>query len=760
MGSGLTSKSRRIVAALVTGCLLGGAGAALAAGPPPTPVTATIKATHPRLYNIEARLPALRQNACLDSNGQPLPGCTPTREFTDFYNYDIKSGNGEAWNFALMYLLTRNASYATTAIDKVMAEIANGLGQKGYGERQDYYLYGHYYVRNAAVVYDWLYDLLSSTQRATIVNYMNQIVSESTNPQTNPCKYSSGWSQNNPRDNYYYRHVLSAALLAISTYGENPGTVTYQDCTGTGAGPGGTHPLILTYNGVDYTDPLEFVYKKLDDQAIPWIVNREKGGGWREGTNYGRATKILMFEIFQVLRDGGGRNYFDEISFPRQAADFYFYELQPGNVYHYTPGDAPRDPLERSNDSDIHLLRLLVDGLPGTVESDYAQYWLNNYAGLPSDNKKKAFNFFLAAPDHAARDYRLDLPLSYYSPGNGYVNSRSDWTNNAVSVNFTSTARVAEHTHKNQNEFAIFRGDWQTVSGNTYSSSGLNQETQIHNTILVNHDGQRYGEGTGDIIKYEAKPEYTYAVGDASDAYYSNASGWGGGYDKMTDVYQRELVHVQPDVIVVYDRVTPTSAYAGKDVTYLLNSLNKAIIAGRQVTLANGGGKLFQLTVLPTTATLSNVSASDGTRTWWRVEVNDPPAPHHQFLHVLYAAAPGTTSMPVVTLMNESGGQMVGVKVKVAGEDRVLMFSTDPAGTPPAGNLMFDMGATTNAPSLNLLYDMVPLGGYDVEVSDVGGHRRVEVHEGSRYVASAQGVLEFRLPGSAAVVAVSSPAGR
>jgi hypothetical protein len=752
MRHSLKASSGLLLAVTVAGGLILASGPARADDPPApgtTPTATAIKPDHPRLYNITQRLPALRQNACYDANGNKLSGCTPTPEYTDFYNSDIANGSGEPWNFALMYMITHNASYATTAIDKVKAMISDGMGV----ERQDYFLQGHYFVRNAAIVYDWLYDLMSASERAQIVNYMNQVVSESTNPQTNPCRYSSGWSQNNPRDNYYYRHVLSAALLAIATYGENPGTVTYQDCTASG----GTHPLVLTYNGVDYTDPLQFVYAKLDDQAVPWIVGRESGGGWREGTNYGRASKILMLEIFQVLRDGGGRNYFNEIGFPRQAADFFFYELQPGNLYHYTPGDAPRDPLERANDSDLHLLRLLVDGEEGTTESQYAQFWINSYAGLASDKVKKAFNFFLAKQGYPTRDYRLDLPLSYYSPGSGYVNSRSDWTANAVSVNFTSTARVAEHTHKNQNEFAIFRGDWQTVSGNTYSNSGLNQDTQIHNTILVNHDGQHFGEGTGDIIKYEAKPEYTYAVGDASDAYYSNASGWGGGYNKMTTVFQRELVHLQPDVIVVYDRVTPTAAYADKDVTYLLNSKNKAAINGREVTLANGGGKLFQLTVMPAGAAISNVSASDGSASWWRVEVNDPPAPHHQFLHVLYAAAPGATSMPAVTTVTELGNKAVGVKVTVGGQERVLTFSTDPTGASVPGNLMLDLGEG-NAPSLNLLYDMVPLAGYDVQVSVVDGHRRVSVREGTRYVASARGVLEFRIPEAPEQVALSAAA--
>jgi|GEM_PF-886195 len=698
---------------------------------------------HPRLYNVNARIPALRQAACLDANGNPIPNCTPTAEYTDFYAHNIGDGRGDAWTFALMYKLTGNLTYATTAISDVMGNIADGLGSKGSGERQDYFLNGHHYTRNAAVVFDWLYDVLTPSQRSAIMNYMNQIVYESTNPRTNPCKTSSGWSQNNPKDNYYYRHVLSAALLAMATYGENSGSVTFQDCTGSGAGPGGTHPLILTYNGVDYTDPLTFVYAKLDDQAIPYITGRESGGGWREGTNYGRASKILMFEIFQVLRDGGGRNFFNEIDFPRQALRFQLHEFQPDNLYHYTNGDAPRDPLERRNDSDTHQMRLLVDGLDGRVEADYAQFWLNTFAGLPSDRKKKAFNFFLARPNHAERDYRLDLPTNYYAPGMGYVNSRSDWTPNAVSVNFVSTARIANHTHKNQNEFAIFRSGWQTVSGNTYSRSGLHQQTIIHNTIVVNHDGQRYGEGTGDIVKFEATGEYTYAVGDASDAYYSNASGWGSGQDKMTDIYLRELVHLQPDVVVVFDRVTPTSQYASTDVTYLLNSRNKATISGNLTTLANGSGKLFQKTMLPTNATFSNVQSSDGTATWWREEVDSAPAPHHEFLNVLYAGPATASSMPAVSMVSESAGKMVGVQVSMSGEDRVVMFSTDPAGTSPVGDVMFNVGALE--PSVNLLYDLVPGAGYDVVARRTGSSYRVRVMHGSSLIASAAGVLRFRL---------------
>ncbi len=72
---------------------------------------------------------------------------------------------------------------------------------------------------------------------------------------------------------------------------------------------------------------------------------------------------------------------------------------------------------------------------------------------------------------------------------------------------------------------------------------------------------------------------------------------------------------------------------------------------------------------------------------------------------------------------------------------------------------MFDMGAST-APTLNLLYDMIPLGGYDVHVSTVDGHRHVEVREGSEYVASAQGVLEFTVPETPVDAVISAAVGR
>ncbi len=697
-----------------------------------------IPTAHPRLYNIGSRLSLLKAKACRDANGNVIPNCTPTADWNDFLAKNITSGAGEAWTFALAYMVTGNASYATQAIQKVRANIADGLGQRGAAERQDYFLNGHYYIRNAAVVYDWLNNLLTPADKASFVNYMNQMLYEIWNPTTNPCKTSSGWGQNDPKNNYYYRHVLGTALVAIATYQENNGMVTFQDCDGVG----GTLPLKMPFNGVDYGDPLEFTYVKINNQAIPYILSDEAGGGWHEGTNYGRASKILMFEVFTVLRDGGGTNYFSAITFPRESALFHMYCLQPDNVYHYTNGDAPRDPLERANDSDVHLMLLLMDGLSGMRESAYARFWLDTF-GPPVEERIKAAWFYLFYNPAAPRvDYRAELPTRYYASGMSYVNSRSSWSADAVSVNFLSAERIVDHMHRNQNEFAIFYKGWQTVNGNTYLKTGLVQETQYHNTIMINHESQRYGRGTGDIIRYEATPGYTYVVGDASDAYYSNASPWGSGDQKMIDVFQRELVHILPDLVVVFDRVTPTPAFQDREVTYVVNAKNQPAISGRKVTLTNGSGRLIQQTVLPATTQLVPLQRVDGSFSTWRVEESAPIAANYQFLHVLYATESTVADLPPVAAVNVTSGNMVGVQIGGGAEDKVLLFSADPSGAAPGGQIRLQVGMGESG---FMLYDLRPDTGYAIEVTESEGQRTLVVSEGGPVRASAAGVLEFRI---------------
>jgi heparin/heparan-sulfate lyase len=150
-------------------------------------------------------------------------------------------------------------------------------------------------------------------------------------------------------------------------------------------------------------------------------------------------------------------------------------------------------------------------------------------------------------------------------------------------------------------------------------------------------------------------------------------------------LFTREMVYLKPDIFVVFDRVTATSASYKK--RWLLHSVNEPTVSGDTVTVQEGSSRLFVKSLLPAPRTITKVGGSghqfdvNGTNYppsqtvtpdmgAWRFEVSPTvDAQEHQFLHVLYVCGSGTSSMPEARLVE--GEAMVGVEV--AGH--VVMFS-------------------------------------------------------------------------------------
>jgi parallel beta-helix repeat protein len=703
--------------------------------------------SHPRFFMNPQRLADLRAAACRDANGNVIPGCTPTpqwQRFTTWMDICIADPSDcyltNEWHYALRYLITGEMNFANRAISMLEAEIADGLGDHGSDERKGYYLYARDFIRDAAAVYDWLYDLLTPQQRASFIDYMNRIVQEIyvEDEYDNPFYSHDRWAVDNDGNNYYYAFLLGAAYTAVATYGENDFTVPLN---------GNDVPLELYFKKTNtiYTDMLEFVYARYDQEAIPdWIIAHEDGGGWHEGEAYGIAGKHRMFQAFTLLKLAGGRNYFEELDFPRESVHYLLHDVVPGN-YGFDPGgDSGRDKSNKLNPYFRRVALLQAVGLEGTVEGQYIQFWLNHiYPEMePGWSFEKPWDFLLYDHRRPERNWTPDLPLYYHAQGYDWINSRSSWADDAVSVSFISADRIQDHQHKDQNSFVIYRGSgsggWLAIDANRCSgSNGLSKDTRVHNSILVNNEGQRYGYGTGDIIKFEAGNNYTYVVGDASDAYYTDPGGWGHGKDKMLSIFQRELVHIFPGYVVVFDRITPTSQFQNATITYLLNTYYQPVINGNLVKASNDGSDLYQQTLLPVDYTMSTQSEYGCYRVTLRPQA---PQANTFFLNVLYAGPTGIT-MPPTELVRSSTDNMWGARIADGSGDIVVMFSADPAGGVPEGSIIIEMSSLL--PNKVFLFGLQPHLGYDVQVASEDGKQIITVTPGGERISSDQGMLCF-----------------
>ena len=706
--------------------------------PPP----AGILPNHPRLVITPPRLAELRAAACVDDQGNAIPNCTPTSQWTTMRGYfELCYATPQncyyiiPYGFALYYLMTGNVDYANHAISLVDAEIADGFDR----ERQNFYLHADNQVRNAAFVFDWLYDLLDAQKRSTYIDYMNRIVQELyvRDPYNNPFYEGDRFATNDPGNNYYYAQMLCAMQTALSTYGENDFTVPLN---------GSDVPLELYFKAQDrtYNNILDFVYDRLENEAQNYIGTRGAGGGWHEGTQYGTAAKNQIFDLYLYLRDAGGRDYFTTTSFPRSATYFHIYLVQPGNDVRYNGGDAGREKREWVSPYERETALQLARGLLGTVESEYAQYWANHVMPTMGTGWQHMYasDFLWTNLAQPERDFK-ELPTSYFAEGLGWLNSRSSWADDAVCVTFICADRVQAHQHKDQNSFTIYKGNslegWLAIDANFCpESNGLSKGGSAHNTILVNGEDQRYGDGTGEAIKHEITDQYAYVMGDASDAYWVNPGGWGHGYEPYLDTYLRELVHVFPGYVVVYDRVTPLSKFEDVTITYVLNTRNEPTVSGNMVTAVSDPNKLEQKTLLPASDFTTRTGNSLGCR---RFELErNAPAPNTQFLHVLWAG-PTSGALPQTELVTSTTNNMVGAHIKETNNNIVLMFSSEPTGTVPPGNVLFELSTTEN--TTNHLYGLLPETEYRVDVACTEGRQVIAVSRGRGTLTSAEGTLTF-----------------
>ena len=713
-----------------------------------------IPSAHPRIYLVNGRLEELRDLACFDSNGTPIPGCTRSKQAARFISFMTNTPQkAETWDWALLYMINGDEAAAAKAIQGVDAIVA--CGWQCMAQSHSHFLYVRDYMRNVALVYDWLYDKLTPQQRHAYIEYMNLILFLTWNetPEANAIYDTADWMTSNPMNNFYYAYLLGTAYAALATDGENFGTFDYN---------GVTHTCYYLMDARDinserFTDLYTFLLAKINEQMLPSLDTRGKGGGWFEGENYGNASKRHLCDTLLLLKQTTGLDLFNNPSHPfcRQAFYYELYSIQPGDAVLYPGGDQPSIAQAPVRGYNRDFILLIAEGMKGTVESEYAQYWCNHVLTNMDDIEVMvAFDFLLYHPEYPERNHKLFLPTNYLAEASGWVHSRSDWSPTATSVVMVSTDRIEGHQHRDQNAFVIYKGSdptagyygWLMTEGTPYSNN-VADDTWEHNTIVVNDTEQRFGNGTGKILKYDAEPGYVYAVGDAADAYYTNPGHYGHGTTKMLKVYQRELVHILPNCIAVFDRIVLAAGFESAVVKSLFHyPLAQPAAAGDLITETRGAARMFQKIILPATPALNwHDEAPEGTDVW-RLELSDATVhPSYLFMNVFQSSNSTVAAMAPTQRVTSKDGGMVGAVIKDPTQQHVIMFSADPSGATPAGSIIYEVGA--NGPSLHNLFDLAPSTGYRIDVARSAGDYVITVAEGGDRMTTAAGVLSFELEG-------------
>ena len=354
-----------------------------------------------------------------------------------------------------MYRLSGQAQYATLAIAWVEDQVTAAEAEIALGNRPaiagDSYLDVGPMLRDVALVYDWCYPLLTVAQRGRWEAYADQAVWNVWNYNNaswggNPFPWS-GWSVDNPGNNYHYSFLQATMYWAFAADRQS---------------------------WIDFLANLKLPAVVAYYQGIP-------GGGSREGTGYGVALGRL-FELYRLWKDSTPAH----VDLGAQSThlgdtlDYWIHATVP-TLDRYAPvGDLSRESYPWLYDYHRHLVlearTLAPTASPVTAR---ASWWLHQIA---VDEMTSGFNF---RDDllPAGTTQTQPAALFHHATGTGVLFARRSWTPDAPWLSFMAGPYVESHAHQDQGAFNLFRDDWLAVTENIFTHSGIQQGTDVHNTL-------------------------------------------------------------------------------------------------------------------------------------------------------------------------------------------------------------------------------------------------------------------------------------
>ena len=747
-------------------------------------LAAATLAPHPRLLLDSATLTTLRQRAT-SSN----PQWVALKAKCDSYiggTVEYPSGNaypdlpnvgqgyqGSDYVTALLaegmcyqVLKTSNASaaanYGAKAVDILLKMSASGSqGQppctdSGYGIR--------FYCVGMGLGYDWVYDLLTPTQRTQVYTTANAWITAWEAP--NGC---ADFEYAHPQSNYYAGYFHAKAAIALATYDENP------------SGP------------AEWDDWLNNQFAK---RVQPYYQQHLLGGGWPEGyANYAPLGILNMTMPLREVKTATGQDLVHAgapYSFPLDSAEYAMHFTWPSRSYF-----DDRDTNHSNSDSQppgttqVGLFQQLLGALaywgsPHTAI--FRQYLADVDAATSGYGYADEWLRFLALDPAGATAPVSGLPLSYFAPGLGAVAARSDWGTGAVWMSFRAAPYANNpaqgEEYFDQGSLALVRGGTPLLlnapgwlvhnpngtadedlvyndnfgsfsSGNVYSGNREEENVfyvrNLGNGSLVEPFGQfasttADNQATTKVAAFEDGSSYVYVLATGlQDMYRSFAAG------PAVVNWAREVVYLRPDRFVVYDRTTAGSAGYDQYLAWHFPAspaTGTAAAGGNRLDITYGGSYAgAMITVLPQNATLSTAALypSSNPVKAWQVQVRSPVAGASQQWLTVFDLSASSSSVASAKPVTVTQGGILGVQLAAPDGNAVVVGSTGAAGTPLAGTIGYTVD---NLTALHVITDLAPSAGYTVTVAAASGNRQtVTVTPGGSTVSSVHGVLSFTVSG-------------
>jgi hypothetical protein len=512
-------------------------------------------ADHPRIYLAANRA---RLEASLAENG---PAAARFREIVDLQLGGSDIYGFEAWNAALLGQLTGEPQYCAYAVATVDAVVAAEEALIAAGERaevsNDSYLHVGPTINDVMLTYDWCFDVATSSQKARWLAYAHQAVWNVWHPAEaswgGVAFEWSGWSVDNPNNNYWYSFLRATMTFALAAHDED----AYA------------------------TECLGFVRDTLVTGELVPVLEELDGGGSREGTGYG-VSMWHLFELYDLWASSTGEDLANLTGHARASLLHFFHEVVPTLDRVAPTGDHSRD--SEANLFDYHrayvaILAYLYQDDPLAARAQ----WFNAHSSVPEmDSPFMSVYDFLYEIDVAEQP--LDgLNTAYHAPGIGEIYARSGWDTDATWLNVIAGPFTESHAHQDQGSFLLYKGEWLAYDPNVETASGVRFENELHNLVRITDGGEtvpQHAPSTSEVVALAQGDGWFHVSVDSTGSYDG---------DERVESVRREVVYLEPDIVVIRDRVTSA---AGTEQVWQLSSPITPAISGARATFAGASHTL------------------------------------------------------------------------------------------------------------------------------------------------------------------------
>ncbi len=364
-----------------------------------------------------------------------------------------------ATDAAYAWRVTGNPAYAELAVDLVEAQVVEAEAEIALGQRPpiayDSYLEVGPFLHDVALAYDWCAAFTTAPQRARWAAYAEQAVWNVWHPDLaqwgGVAHPWSGWSTGDPGNNYHFSFLEATMYWALAS---------------------------------DSTLWRDF----LEDVKLPAVVaffQQLPGGGSREGTGYGLAL-MRLFELYRLWDESTGQDLGAASSHLADTIDYWIHATPPSFDRYAPIGDLARESYPWLYD---YHRRLVLEARAATGAEGArrrATWWLHRIA---IDEMQSGFNLRHDLLSAGSVE-EPPAPLFHHAAGAGHLFARTSWQSDAIWLAVVAGPYDQSHAHRDQGGFTLFRGDFLAVTENVFSHSGIQQGSEVHDTLRFERDGQ------------------------------------------------------------------------------------------------------------------------------------------------------------------------------------------------------------------------------------------------------------------------------